>query len=294
MLEELARLHAEVPNLTVIYVTYDQSEALTIADRIGDAQRRAADYVAAAAALSDCRMEPELRFLEANSALRSWSIPRLGDAAGWDFRTVGSRRCFRCHGAHRSAGACTLTVLVALSLALARGADSHIDLAQLWLASYVLYRGAAGNAAFYAEISHGPDSTLLGIGAKIIASASPLTLDLGNIRRIEDAGGAAVVLPSLFEEQIAQAHYTRTGPEARAEAFSYLPLAAEYRTGPHEYLDLIKKARESVSVPIIASLNGVTARAGPATRVWLSRQAPVRSNLTFFYTCRPLSRRGRS
>jgi hypothetical protein len=183
-------------------------------------------------------------------------------------------------------------VLVALSLALARGADSHIDLAQLWLASYVLYRDAAGNAAFYAEISHGPDSTLLGIGAKIIASASPLTLDLGNIRRIEDAGGAAVVLPSLFEEQIAQAHYTRTGPEARAEAFSYLPLAAEYRTGPHEYLDLIKKARESVSIPIIASLNGVTG-AGWTGHARLAQQAgasAIELNV-FLYLPTPLSTR---
>jgi dihydroorotate dehydrogenase (fumarate) len=101
----------------------------------------------------------------------------------------------------------------------------------------------------------------LELKSPVIASASPLTLELGNIRRIEDAGGAAVVLPSLFEEQIAQAHYTRTGPEARAEAFSYLPSAAQYRTGPHEYLELIREARESVSIAIIASLNGVTGAA---------------------------------
>lgn len=97
----------------------------------------------------------------------------------------------------------------------------------------------------------------------MVASASPLTLDLDNIRRIEDAGGAAVVLPSLFEEQIEQAagtleHYTTTGPGAYAEAISYLPSAVSYRAEPLKYLEIIRKAREAVSIPVIANLNGVT------------------------------------
>jgi dihydroorotate dehydrogenase (fumarate) len=96
-----------------------------------------------------------------------------------------------------------------------------------------------------------------------VASASPLTLDLGNIRRIEDAGGAALVLPSLFEEQIEQEagtleQYTRAGPASFAEAFSYLPSTAGYRVGPHEYLETIRKAHDAVGIPVIASLNGVT------------------------------------
>ena len=97
----------------------------------------------------------------------------------------------------------------------------------------------------------------------IVASASPLTINLDYIRRIEDAGGAAVVLPSLFEEQIEQAagkleQYTTAGPGAAAEAFSYLPSASSYRAGPYEYLEIIRKAHAAVSIPVIGSLNGVT------------------------------------
>lgn len=111
----------------------------------------------------------------------------------------------------------------------------------------------------------------------LVASASPLTLDLDNIRRIEDAGGAAVVLPSLFEEQIEQAagrleHYTTTGPGAFAEAFSYLPSASNYRAEPHEFLEIIRKAREAVSIPVIASLNGVTG-AGWTNHARLAQEA---------------------
>lgn len=108
-------------------------------------------------------------------------------------------------------------------------------------------------------------TSFLGLTLKnpLVASASPLTLDLGNIRRIEDAGGAALVLPSLFEEQIEQEagtleQYTRAGPASFAEAFSYLPSTAGYRVGPHEYLETIRKAHDAVGIPVIASLNGVT------------------------------------
>jgi len=91
----------------------------------------------------------------------------------------------------------------------------------------------------------------------IVASASPMTLDLGCIRRIEDVGGAAVVLPSLFEEQIEQ-QTGNAGPAGAAEAFSYMPSAADYRAGPHEYLEILRKARDAVTIPLIASLNGIT------------------------------------
>ena len=86
-------------------------------------------------------------------------------------------------------------------------------------------------------------TTYLGLPLKnpLVASASPLLFELDNIRRIEDASGAAVVLPSLFEEQIEQEsgrfeQYTTAGPGSFAEAFSYLPSAASYRTSPHEVL----------------------------------------------------------
>ena len=108
-------------------------------------------------------------------------------------------------------------------------------------------------------------TSYLGLTLKnpLVASASPLTLDLGNIRRIEDAGGAALVLPSLFEEQIEQEagtleQSTGAGPASFAEAFSYLPSTAGYRVGPHEYLETIRKAHDAVGIPVIASLNGVT------------------------------------
>lgn len=108
-------------------------------------------------------------------------------------------------------------------------------------------------------------TSYLGLTLKnpVVASASPLTIDVNNIRRIEDAGGAAVVLPSLFEEQIEQEAkafepYTRSGPAAFAETLSYLPSASSYRVGPHEYLEVLRKARESVGIPLIASLNGIT------------------------------------
>lgn len=108
-------------------------------------------------------------------------------------------------------------------------------------------------------------TTYLGLILKnpLVASASPITLDVDNIRRIEDAGAAAVVLPSLFEEQIEQEanvfeSYTRTGPAAFNETLSFLPDAAKYRAKPREYLEIIHQAREKVAIPLIASLNGTT------------------------------------
>ncbi len=97
----------------------------------------------------------------------------------------------------------------------------------------------------------------------LVASASPLNTDIGNIRRLEDAGAAAIVLPSLFEEQIEAeiAHHERLTAfvaESSPEALSYFPEPAAYQFGPHQYLDLIRRASEAVDIPIIASLNGTT------------------------------------
>jgi dihydroorotate dehydrogenase (fumarate) len=98
----------------------------------------------------------------------------------------------------------------------------------------------------------------------LVASASPLNGELANLRRLEDAGAAAVVLPSLFEEQIAAdaARYdalTAIPAESFAEAQSYFPAAADYRVGPHAYLELVRSARAALAIPVIASLNGITA-----------------------------------
>lgn len=94
----------------------------------------------------------------------------------------------------------------------------------------------------------------------LVASASPLSADLGNIRHLEDSGAAAIVLPSIFEEQIeADAlHETRTavGLENSAYARGHLPESNQRET--QQYLNLIRRAVEAVDIPIIGSLNGTT------------------------------------
>lgn len=97
----------------------------------------------------------------------------------------------------------------------------------------------------------------------IVPSASPLSEEIGNIRKMEDAGAGAVVLYSLFEEQIAQEsldldHFTTKGTESFAESLTYFPEPGEYRLGPEEYLNHIRKAKEAVKIPVIASLNGTS------------------------------------
>ncbi len=97
----------------------------------------------------------------------------------------------------------------------------------------------------------------------IIVSASPLSADVGMIRQLEDVGAGAVVLPSLFEEQIREEErlvdlLTSVGADSSPEAGSYFPAAVEYNAGPVGYLELVAKARAAVDLPIIASLNGTT------------------------------------
>ena len=97
----------------------------------------------------------------------------------------------------------------------------------------------------------------------IVASASPLCDSVDKIRLLEDHGIAAVVLPSLFEEQLilesesVDADLSR-GADAFPESSSFLPDLMDYNLGPDGYLELIRKAKESVSVPVIGSLNGVS------------------------------------
>ncbi|MFN8177292.1 MAG: dihydroorotate dehydrogenase-like protein [bacterium] len=94
-----------------------------------------------------------------------------------------------------------------------------------------------------------------------MGGASPLTRDLDLVRRLEDAGSAAIVMHSLFEEQIArEPAVARRVIEVRGEptARSPLPEAHEYALGPEEYLEQVRRIREAVSVPVVASLNGTT------------------------------------
>ena len=97
----------------------------------------------------------------------------------------------------------------------------------------------------------------------IVASASPLSDSLDKIRHLEDHGIAAVVLPSLFEEQLMLESETLDadlfrGAESFAESLNYFPNLATYNLGPDGYLELIHKAKTSVSIPVIGSLNGIS------------------------------------
>src|SRR3954468_2434380 len=96
-----------------------------------------------------------------------------------------------------------------------------------------------------------------------VASAPPLSESIDTIRRLEDHGAGAVVLFSLFEEQIrhdrdAMEHFLGLGTESFSEAQSYFPDVEDYDVGPAQYLELIRNASAAVDIPIIASLNGVT------------------------------------
>jgi len=104
----------------------------------------------------------------------------------------------------------------------------------------------------------------LPLRSPIVASASPLCDSLENIRRFEENGVGAVVLPSLFEEQLElesnsiQSDLSR-GTESFSESLNYFPILRNYNLGPDAYLELIRKARACVSIPVIASLNGMSA-----------------------------------
>lgn len=97
----------------------------------------------------------------------------------------------------------------------------------------------------------------------LVPSASPLSEEIDDIRRMEDAGASAVVLYSLFEEQLLLEryelnHHLTQGTESFAEAITYFPEPEEFHLGPEGYLDHIRKAKEAVDIPIVASLNGTS------------------------------------
>ncbi len=95
----------------------------------------------------------------------------------------------------------------------------------------------------------------------LVVSASPLTKNLDNFKKLEDAGAAAIVNESIFEEQITREtyelyNYSIQGTDSFAESLTYFPEPADLIIGPEEYLDHIAKAKRSVGIPVIASLNG--------------------------------------
>ena len=97
----------------------------------------------------------------------------------------------------------------------------------------------------------------------LVASASPLSKKVDLVRRIEDAGASAIVMYSLFEEQITHEsreldHYLTRGTEHYAEAISYFPDLGHYNIGPEPYLEHLHRVKRAVNIPVIASLNGVS------------------------------------
>lgn len=109
-------------------------------------------------------------------------------------------------------------------------------------------------------------TTYMGLKLKnpLVPSSSPLSRKLDSVRALEDAGASAIVLYSLFEEQISHEqheldHYLARDAEGHAEAMGYFPDLGEYNNiGPEQYLEHVKACKDAVAIPIIASLNGAT------------------------------------
>ncbi|MEN4012171.1 MAG: dihydroorotate dehydrogenase-like protein [Chloroflexota bacterium] len=108
-------------------------------------------------------------------------------------------------------------------------------------------------------------TSYLGLKLKnpLVASASPLSKKVESVRRLEEAGVSAVVMYSLFEEQItheslALDHYLTRGSESFAEAITYFPDLEKYNVGPESYLELIYRIKKAVTIPVIGSLNGIS------------------------------------
>jgi dihydroorotate dehydrogenase (fumarate) len=108
-------------------------------------------------------------------------------------------------------------------------------------------------------------TSYLGLDLKnpLVASASPLSKKLDLVKRLEDAGTAAIVMYSLFEEQIAHEsreldYFLTRGTEHYAEALSYFPDLGRYNVGPEPYLEHLRRIKQAVSIPVIGSLNGVS------------------------------------
>ena len=109
-------------------------------------------------------------------------------------------------------------------------------------------------------------TTYLGLQLKnpLVASASPLSKKIDSVRRLEDAGISAVVMYSLFEEQITHEsleldHFLNQGTYSNPEAQTHFPDMESYNIGPEKYLELIQKIKQAVSIPVIGSLNGISA-----------------------------------
>jgi dihydroorotate dehydrogenase (fumarate) len=108
-------------------------------------------------------------------------------------------------------------------------------------------------------------TTYLGLNLKnpLVAAASPFSKNIDKARKLEEAGIAAIVMYSLFEEQIIHEsleldHYLTRGTDSFAEAMTYLPDGGVYSVGPEKYLDQVAGLKKALKIPVIGSLNGVS------------------------------------
>jgi len=133
----------------------------------------------------------------------------------------------------------------------------------------------------------------------LVASASPLSGDLDALRALADAGAGAIVLPSLFEEQLeAEAHSSGVGgvagTESYAEALTYLPRTSAEPGGSHRYLDFVEEAVASLEIPVIASLNGTTAQGWVDYARRIEAAGAVALELNLYLVATDLSMDGRA
>ena len=103
----------------------------------------------------------------------------------------------------------------------------------------------------------------LKLNGPIVVSSTPLSESIDNVRRMEDAGASAIVLTSLFEEQLALESRAldedlSRGTESFAESLGYLPDLDDYRMTHEVYLEYLRRAKSAVRIPVLASLNGAT------------------------------------
>jgi dihydroorotate dehydrogenase (fumarate) len=108
-------------------------------------------------------------------------------------------------------------------------------------------------------------TTYLGFRLKnpVVASASPLSMKIDRVKKLEEAGIGAIVMYSLFEEQIIHEslelhHYLSRGTNTYPEALTYLPDGGMYGVSPEKYLNQVAGLKKAVNVPVIGSLNGVS------------------------------------
>ena len=123
----------------------------------------------------------------------------------------------------------------------------------------------------------------LKLSGPIVVSSTPLSESMDNVRRMEDAGASAMVLTSLFEEQLALESRAldedlERGTESYPESLGYLPELSDYRMTHEAYLEHLRRAKQAVKIPMLGSLNGVTRAAGCAMPKTWSKPAPTLSS----------------